>query len=109
MPPITGLAGVSYLTYESIFDLNRLPANLIVIGAGPSGVELAQAFARLGSTVTVIDQRSSVLPDADPDAAATMRHRLEAEGVKGLMSAAVPPAPLHHGPAAVQLAHSHPH
>jgi pyruvate/2-oxoglutarate dehydrogenase complex dihydrolipoamide dehydrogenase (E3) component len=89
LPPIPGLAGVSYLTYESIFDLNRLPTKLIVIGAGPTGVELAQAFARLGSTVTVIDQRPSVLPDADPEAAATIQRRLESEGVKVLMSVSV--------------------
>jgi pyruvate/2-oxoglutarate dehydrogenase complex dihydrolipoamide dehydrogenase (E3) component len=89
LPPIPGLADVSYLTYESIFDLNRLPANLIVIGSGPTGVELAQAFARLGSTVTVIDQRPSVLPDADPEAAATIQRRLESEGVKVLMSVSV--------------------
>jgi pyruvate/2-oxoglutarate dehydrogenase complex dihydrolipoamide dehydrogenase (E3) component len=89
IPAIEGLEGVPYLTYESIFDLNRLPAKLIVIGAGPTGVELAQAFARLGSTVTVIDQRSSVLPEADPEAAATIRRRLESEGVTLHMSSRV--------------------
>jgi pyruvate/2-oxoglutarate dehydrogenase complex dihydrolipoamide dehydrogenase (E3) component len=89
IPPLPGLGGVSYLTYESIFEINRLPAVLIVIGAGPTGVELAQAFARLGSTVTVVDQRSSVLPDADPEAAATIQHRLESEGVEFQQSAVV--------------------
>lgn len=89
IPPIPGLDGVPYLTYESIFDLNRLPAHLTVIGAGPTGIELAQAFGRLGSTVTLIDQRSSVLPDADPEAAATIERRLESEGVNLLKSASV--------------------
>lgn len=88
-PPIPGLGDVPYLTYETVFDLNRLPARLIVVGAGPTGVELAQAFARLGSTVTLIDERSSVLPDVDPEAAATIRRRLEADGVTVLTSSAL--------------------
>jgi pyruvate/2-oxoglutarate dehydrogenase complex dihydrolipoamide dehydrogenase (E3) component len=89
IPPIPGLGSVPYLTYESVFDLNRLPAKLIIVGAGPTGVELAQAFARLGSSVTVIDQRSSVLPDADPEAAATIQRLLESEGVEFQTSAVV--------------------
>jgi pyruvate/2-oxoglutarate dehydrogenase complex dihydrolipoamide dehydrogenase (E3) component len=89
IPQIPGLRDVPYLTYETVFDLNRLPATMVVVGAGPTGVELAQAFARLGSTVTVIEQRSSVLSDADPESAATIQHRLESEGVKVLTSVAV--------------------
>jgi pyruvate/2-oxoglutarate dehydrogenase complex dihydrolipoamide dehydrogenase (E3) component len=89
IPAIPGLAGVPYLTYESIFDLNRLPPRMVIVGAGATGVELAQAFARLGSTVTLIDQRSSVLPDADQEAAKAIQRRLEAEGVELLLSAAV--------------------
>jgi len=88
-PSIPGLVDVPHLTYESIFDLNRLPASIAVIGAGATGVELAQAFARLGSTVTVIDQSSSVLPDADPEAAAAIQRRLESDGVVLRMSVAV--------------------
>jgi len=89
IPAIPGLAGTPYLTYESIFDLNQLPARMIVIGAGATGVELAQSFARLGSTVTLIEQRSSVLPDADPEAAAAIQRRLVADHVELRMSAAV--------------------
>ena len=89
IPAIPGLASVPYLTYETIFDLNQLPAKLIVLGAGATGVELAQALARLGSRVTLIDQRSSPLPDADPESAAIIRRRLEADGVTVLTSAAV--------------------
>jgi pyruvate/2-oxoglutarate dehydrogenase complex dihydrolipoamide dehydrogenase (E3) component len=89
IPPIPGLVDVPHLTYESIFDLNRLPASIAVVGAGATGVELAQAFARLGSTVTVIDQSSSVLPDADPEAAAAIRRRLESDGAGLRLSAAV--------------------
>ncbi len=89
IPSIPGLVDVPHLTYESIFDLNRLPARIAVIGAGATGVELAQAFARLGSTVTVIDQSSSVLPDADPEAAEVVQRRLESDGVVLQMSTAV--------------------
>jgi pyruvate/2-oxoglutarate dehydrogenase complex dihydrolipoamide dehydrogenase (E3) component len=106
VPPIPGLASVTYLTYESIFDLNRLPAKLIVIGAGPTGVELAQAFARLGSNVTVVDQRSSALPDADPEAAATIQRRLESEGVKFQMSAVVTGVAAHGAHVAVDVSAS---
>lgn len=102
VPPIPGLAGVAYLTHESIFDLQQLPAQLIVIGAGPTGIELAQAFARLGSIVTVIEQRSSVLPDADPDAAATIQRCLESEGVTVRTSAAVTGIALVEGRMAVE-------
>ena len=89
IPPIPGLGSVPYLTYETVFDLNRLPASLIVIGAGAIGVEIAQAFTRLGSRVTVIDQRASVLPDADPQASAVIQRRLQSEGVNVLTSTVV--------------------
>ena len=89
IPPIPGVMDVPSLTYETAFELQRLPASMAVVGAGPTGVELAQAFARLGSTVTLIEQRSSVLPDADPESAAIIQRRLESEGVKVLTSAVV--------------------
>jgi pyruvate/2-oxoglutarate dehydrogenase complex dihydrolipoamide dehydrogenase (E3) component len=103
IPAIAGLVSVPYLTYENVFDQNHLPATLITVGAGPTGVELSQAFARLGSMVTVVDQRSSMLPDADPEAAATIQHRLESEGVKVLMSAAVTAVAPHEGRVAVEI------
>ena len=89
IPPIPGIDDVTYLTYETVFDLERLPASLVVVGAGPTGVELAQAFNRLGSKVTMIDQLSSVLPDADPEASEVIQRRLEADGIVLQMSAAV--------------------
>lgn len=81
IPAIPGLPGVRYLTYETVFDLNRLPATLIIIGAGATGLEIAQALARFGSRVTLIDQRASVLPDADPEASAIIHRRLQSDGV----------------------------
>lgn len=80
-PPIPGLDAVPYLTNETIFDLTDLPRRMIVIGAGPIGCELAQAFARFGSTVTVLDQATQVLPREDPMAAFVLRRLLEREGL----------------------------
>nr|WP_181708324.1 FAD-dependent oxidoreductase [Chthonobacter rhizosphaerae] len=81
VPPIPGLDGVPVLTNESVFDLAALPERLVVIGGGPIGVELAQAFRRLGSAVTVI-ARSEILPKDDRDCVAVVRDRLVAEGVE---------------------------
>jgi pyruvate/2-oxoglutarate dehydrogenase complex dihydrolipoamide dehydrogenase (E3) component len=81
-PPVPGLDAVSYLTNETVFELTELPARLLLIGAGPIGCELAQAFARFGAQVVVLDQAPQVLPREDPDAAAIVRRALEADGVR---------------------------
>ena len=81
-PPIPGLSETPYLTSETVFALDLLPPRLAVIGAGPIGCELAQALARLGAAVTMIDQARQVLPQEDADAAAVVAGRLEAEGVR---------------------------
>jgi pyruvate/2-oxoglutarate dehydrogenase complex dihydrolipoamide dehydrogenase (E3) component len=80
IPPIAGLAQTPYLTNETIFDLTTLPGHLLVIGAGPVGLELAQAFRRLGSAVTVIDAATPLAKD-DPECAAPVLSALEREGV----------------------------
>ena len=89
IPPISGLTAVPYLTNETIFALNERPRRLAVIGAGPIGCELAQAFARLGSAVTLIDQAAQVLPQEDPDAAAIVATALAADGVSLVLQAGV--------------------
>ena len=89
IPPIPGLTAVPYLTNETIFALNERPRRLAVIGAGPIGCELAQAFARLGSAVTLIDQAAQVLPQEDPDAAAIVATALAADGVSLVLQAGV--------------------
>lgn len=66
-PPIPGLDSVSYLTNETLFDLRRLPDHLIVAGGGPQGVEMAQAFRRLGARVTVLAGPRGLLPREDHD------------------------------------------
>lgn len=80
MPPIPGLDDVDALTNETIFDLVRRPSRLVVIGAGPVGLELAQAHRRLGSEVTVIEAATALAGD-DPELAAIVLDRLRAEGV----------------------------
>ena len=64
MPDVSGLRGAAPLTNESIFEIDDLPPRLVVIGGGPVGCELAQAFARLGSSVTIV-QRGAALDDRD--------------------------------------------
>lgn len=80
VPNIPGLAGVSYFTYERLFENDRLPDRLAVIGGGPIGMEMAQAYQRLGSQVTVVTD--SVLPKDDVDARSVIRTIFEGEGVK---------------------------
>jgi len=80
LPPIPGLDSGPYLTNETVFELTTLPQRLIVIGAGPIGLEMAQAFRRLGSQVTVLEAASPLAND-DPEAAAIVLAQLEREGV----------------------------
>ena len=81
-PPIPGLDTVAYHTNETIFSLTNLPPRLGVVGAGPIGCELAQAFARLGSQVVLIGTESGVLPKEDRDAAAVVQTALERDGIE---------------------------
>ena len=80
IPPIPGLDQVPYLTNETIFDSQNLIANLAIIGAGPIGIEMAQAHRRLGSTVTVLE-REIMLPRDDPELVEILRNRLHDEGI----------------------------
>ncbi len=81
VPDIPGLKQVAYLTNASIFNLTELPARMGVIGAGPIGLELAQAFQRFGSQVTVFSRSDKILPKEDPDAARIVERALRADGV----------------------------
>ncbi len=80
-PSVAGLDAVPYLTYKEVFELDQLPERLLVLGGGPVGVELAQAFARLGSQVTLLEKESRLLSAADPEACAVVASVLAAEGV----------------------------
>lgn len=80
IPPIEGLGDIPYITYEQIFDLDELPESMIVVGAGPIGMEMAQAFQRLGSQVTVVGER--LLPKEEIEVQTVMSRVFEREGMK---------------------------
>jgi pyruvate/2-oxoglutarate dehydrogenase complex dihydrolipoamide dehydrogenase (E3) component len=80
VPPIPGLAETPYLTNETVFDLAARPDHLIVIGAGPIGLELAQAFRRLGAQVKVLEAAVPFAKD-DPECAGVVLAQLERDGV----------------------------
>jgi pyruvate/2-oxoglutarate dehydrogenase complex dihydrolipoamide dehydrogenase (E3) component len=80
VPPIPGLDRVAYLTNETVFDITERPRHLLVLGGGPIGCELAQAFRRLGSSVSIVEM-ASLLPKDDPELVDVVRQRLRDEGV----------------------------
>ncbi|MGE0454753.1 MAG: mercuric reductase [Vicinamibacteria bacterium] len=80
-PPIPGLADAGHLTNETVFSLTHLPARLAVVGGGPIGCEMAQAFARFGSRVTLLQTAAQVLEREDPDAAGLVADALRRDGV----------------------------
>jgi pyruvate/2-oxoglutarate dehydrogenase complex dihydrolipoamide dehydrogenase (E3) component len=82
VPSIPGLSDAGYLTSETVFDLTALPPRLALLGGGPIGCELAQAFARFGSRVVLLEREERLLPKEDPDAAETIRAALAADGVE---------------------------
>ncbi|QDU77494.1 Mercuric reductase [Bremerella volcania] len=81
VPAIPGLNEVSYLTNESVFSLTQLPHRLGVVGSGPIGCELAQAFSLLGSQVTLLGRSPHVLPKEDQDASALVARALQRDGI----------------------------
>ncbi len=81
-PPIEGLAQAGYLDNETVFSLTERPRRLAVIGAGPIGCELAQAFRRLGSEVHLLERMDQILTREDPDAAKIVQDALVREGVE---------------------------
>ncbi len=87
LPPVAGLAQAGFLTNETVFSLERLPARLLVLGGGAIGLELAQAFARLGSRVTVVEMLGRILWPEDTEVSAILERVLRSEGVELLTSA----------------------
>ena len=81
-PPIPGLAEAGFRTNETIFNLTALPKRLVVVGGGPIGTELSQAFARFGSRVTQLIPEDHALPREDADAAAILQRAMTADGVQ---------------------------
>lgn len=81
VPPIPGLREAQPLTSHNVWDLETLPARLVVLGGGPIGCELGQAFGRLGSHVTLIEAESTLVPRESPEVGAHLGETLVAEGV----------------------------
>lgn len=88
-PPIPGLDETPHLTNEDLFELDARPDHLLIVGAGPIGCEMGQAFRRLGAEVTIIDRADEVLGRDEPRNAAFVRESLAREGVRFLMGAGV--------------------
>ena len=84
VPPIPGLADIGCLTSDTVWGLKTLPKRLLVLGGGPIGCELAQAFARLGAEVTQVEMAPRLMLREDLDAATLVRQSLEADGVRVL-------------------------
>ncbi len=80
VPPIPGMLGPAFHTSDTIWELTELPGRLLVIGGGGVGCELGQAFARLGSTVTIVETAPRLLPSEDADAAHLLSVALRADG-----------------------------
>ena len=89
IPPIPGLDQVGYLTYETIWDLEALPEHLLVVGGGPIGCELAQAFRRLGSRVSLVEATPRILLQDEPEASSLILDQLADEGVEFHLDAPV--------------------
>ena len=87
IPNVPGLAEAGFLTNEQVFSVTKLPESLIVIGAGPIGCELGQAFSRLTSNVTIVSSREHILPKEDLEASLVVENQFLAEGIKIVKSA----------------------
>ena len=84
VPPIPGLEDTGFLTSETLWNIERIPRRLLVLGGGPIGCELSQAFARLGADVTIVQRSDHLLEREDDDVAALVQQRLVEDGVRVL-------------------------
>jgi len=85
VPPIPGIEKMDCLTSDTVWGLRELPRRLVVLGGGPIGSELAQAFARLGSRVTQVEMLPRILPREDPEVSEMLRRKFVAEGIDVLV------------------------
>ncbi len=102
-PPIPGLAEAGYLTNETVFSLTELPRRLAVIGAGPIGCELSQAFRRFGSEVSLLEMQSQILTREDPDAAEILQRCLLSDGVHLVLGCKIQKVEMRNGEKVIQL------
>ncbi|MDQ2982520.1 MAG: NAD(P)/FAD-dependent oxidoreductase [Actinomycetota bacterium] len=89
VPPIEGIDDVDWLDHVSALELEELPQSMLVVGAGAVGLEFGQAFARFGSSVTIVDAADHIAPRSDQQAAKQLAAALEAEGVRLILSSFV--------------------
>jgi mercuric reductase len=89
VPPIPGIGDVDWLDHVSALELTEVPESLLVVGAGPVGLEFAQIFARFGSRVTVVNHGEHIAARADTDAAKELQDALEEEGIEFVLNATV--------------------
>ena len=82
VPHLEGLESVPYLTNQTLYDLKKIPASLLILGGGPTGAEMASAFNRLGCVVTIIEMHAHILPKEDNELVNMLVERMEAEGVR---------------------------
>lgn len=82
VPPIKGVDTVDYLTNESLFEIDDMPDKLIIVGSGPIGTEMSQAFTRLGTEVHIVDMAPGILMNDDPELTLILKDCLEKEGVR---------------------------
>lgn len=86
VPPIPGLDDVGYLTSDTVWELRELPPRLLVVGGGPIGCELAQAFSNLGSVVTQVDMAPRIMPREDPEVSQLVTDKFRQQGISVLTS-----------------------
>ena len=103
VPPVEGLDDVPYLTNHTLFDLDERPKHLAILGGGPIGTEMAQAFRRLGSEVTVIDRGHRILRKDDDELATMLLGLLQQEGVLYAFDAEIQRASASNGQVALDL------
>ena len=82
IPSIQGLDSVSYYTNETIFTISELPKSLIIIGGGPIGIEMANAFSKLGTNVIVIERQERILSNEDEELVQSLAKRMESQGIR---------------------------
>jgi pyruvate/2-oxoglutarate dehydrogenase complex dihydrolipoamide dehydrogenase (E3) component len=85
VPSIEGLKETGYITNEEVFHIKKLPQSLIILGGGPTGLELGQSFARFGTQVTVVEMGDRLLPREDEEVSAVMEDLLRVEGLTILL------------------------
>ncbi|MBK7649358.1 MAG: FAD-dependent oxidoreductase [Betaproteobacteria bacterium] len=85
VPPIPGIEEVGYLTSDNVWNLRELPKRLVVLGGGPIGSEMTQAFARLGAKVTQVEMGDRIMVREDPEVSALVTQRFRSEGIEVLL------------------------